>query len=255
MICDSESIAKARNQLEELPIDDTVRCVVCPRALPASWPAKLEDWLTPRELEELSSFRHPSRRDNWIGGRWCAKRLLSSHYGDRTTSLHQWQILSRGSNHRGVYPVVFRDGMVQQLHLSISHSDRVTAAAVSGNDEGKVGLDVVDKGELPESFAASWFSKGERNVLLASGWSYAAGWAAKEAVYKACNEGESFQPRGVQLTHADDHGCSVRYQSTQVADVHLTCFDKAVIAIARRIEWESRSLSQANREEERMQHD
>ncbi|WP_372895551.1 4'-phosphopantetheinyl transferase superfamily protein [Stieleria sp.] len=100
-------------------------------------------------------------------------------------------------------------------------------------DAPGIGVDAVDRTELPDSFARTWFSTSERRLLQDYRWPIAAGWAAKEAAFKACNEGESFRPGCLQIVDVDADGCRVHYEAQRMADVHVDVIDDAIIAIAR----------------------
>ncbi|QEG00268.1 4'-phosphopantetheinyl transferase [Stieleria maiorica] len=204
------------------------------------WPMTLRSWLTPPEIDELDCFRAPNRRRDWIGGRWCAKQLLVEMFSDADDSPLKWQILSRASARRGRRPVVYRNDVRQPIDLSLAHCASITVAAVGHNHhdldppEGcRIGVDAIDRTALPDSFAQAWFSTAERHRLENRRWTIAAGWAAKEAAFKACNDGEPFRPRHVQIARVTAEGCTVDYETRRTADVRLRVYDDAIIAIAR----------------------
>ena len=204
------------------------------------WPSVLQSWLSPTELEERDCFRAPSRRRDWISGRWCAKQLLCQMFSQTADSLLEWQIVSRVSKRRGCRPTVFRNGIQQPIDLSLAHCAAITVAvagqrrlSVDRRDAPRIGVDAVDRTELPDSFARTWFSTSERRLLRDHRWPIAAGWAAKEAAFKAGNEGESFRPGCLQIVDVDADGCRVQDQAQCMADVHIDVRDDAIIAIAR----------------------
>ncbi|PAY17921.1 hypothetical protein CKO51_18055 [Rhodopirellula sp. SM50] len=203
------------------------------------WPSTLPSWLAPCELEELNCFRAPNRRCDWISGRWCAKQLLRQMVSDATDSPLTWQILSRASMRRGCRPTVFRNGIQQPIDLSLAHCASITVAvagqhrpSVDRRDVPRIGVDAVDRTELPDSFARTWFSSAERRLLQDHRWPIAAGWAAKEAVFKACNGGEAFRPGRVRMIEITAEGCTVAYTNHSLANVHINVVDDAIIAVA-----------------------
>ncbi|MCS7465722.1 4'-phosphopantetheinyl transferase superfamily protein [Stieleria sp. ICT_E10.1] len=205
-----------------------------------AWPSALPSWLSPPELEELNGFRATNRRLDWIRGRWCMKQLLCLMFSETTDSLLQWQIYSRMSKRRGCRPTVFRNGVQQPIDLSLAHCASITVAvagqrrlSVDRRDAPRIGVDAVDRTELPGSFASTWFSSAERRLLQDHRWPIAAGWAAKEAVFKACNEGESFRPGRLRMIEFTADGCTVDYKSRCLADVRIDVLDDAIIAVAR----------------------
>ena len=203
------------------------------RGAASQLPSPLESWLTPCELDELSLFRAPSRRGDWISGRWCAKQLLHQTTIEDVGSYKQWQILSRQSMTRGCPPAVFRNGIKQSKTLSLAHCDSITIAVAADHHVGRIGVDAVNRTRLPGSFATTWFSSRERSLLQGSRWTAAAAWAAKEAVFKACNDGESFRPGRLRIDDVNDTGCSVQYESKCLAAVRLNRLADAFVAVAR----------------------
>ncbi|WP_197455737.1 4'-phosphopantetheinyl transferase family protein [Stieleria neptunia] len=204
-----------------------------------SWPRAFQSWLTPRELEELNCFRAPNRRLDWISGRWCAKQLLGQVVPETTDSPLEWQILSRASKRVGCRPTVFRNGIRQPIDLSLAHCASITVAvtshrriAVDRPDASRIGVDAVDRTELPASFAQTWFSTTERRLLQDHRWPIAAGWAAKEAVFKAGNGGEAFRPGHLRILEINGDGCRVQDETRCPADVRIDVLDDAIIAVA-----------------------
>ncbi|WP_182864593.1 4'-phosphopantetheinyl transferase family protein [Rhodopirellula sp. JC639] len=204
------------------------------------WPMALRSWLTPPEINELDCFRAPNRRRDWISGRWCAKQMLGELLSAADDSPLEWQILSRASVRRGCRPAVFRHQIQQPIDLSLAHTALITVAAVclEPHDRGhpissRIGVDVVDRTDLPNSFAQAWFSAAERRRLEDHGWPIAAGWAAKEAAFKACNDGEPFRPGHAQIARVTAQGCTIEYETRRTADVRFDVRNDAIIAVAR----------------------
>jgi phosphopantetheinyl transferase len=201
-----------------------------------------EAWLGRRERAELAAWRDPRRRGAWLLGRILAKQLVADAYGG--LELQQIEILSRDSLGRVNRPVVWLDGVEQPGSLTISHSHRGALAALDTSGNVVLGADLADSGTFSDGFVELWFTPPERRWFQETQSSGIACfiWAAKEALYKACNRGESFAPRDVEVLpdgrcsyrHAPLAGC--RLQSWTV-DGHLA----VLAAVARTAVQESNS--------------
>lgn len=100
----------------------------------------------------------------------------------------------------GERPIVALRGLGQPLSLSIAHSDRAVLVAIGDAGATSVGVDLVARDAVGEHLAWT-FTPAERQWLAAaSSPNYAAGelWARKEAIYKACQRGEGFQPAAIE---------------------------------------------------------
>lgn len=155
----------------------------------------LEDWLTAAEREELARLRDDRRREQWLAGRWAAKRLVQRTLGGRY--IHDVEVFSRDAEGQRVRPRARVDGRPSDRRLSIAHSSRAALAAIATDDRLTVGVDLVEQGELPAAFAAAWYDESERAWIAAGRFRAVEVWAIKEAAYKALQEGEAFAPRQV----------------------------------------------------------
>lgn len=134
------------------------------------------EWLDPAEREIGESIPHGGRRNEWILARVAAKKLaiqlgLCTEPGECVIPT------------RGVVPDLRIRGVVSALHLSISHSAHLAAAAISA---GPVGIDIqvrrpVDPRSrrffLRDDEEASLGSEDPDELLEL--------WSAKEAALKA----------------------------------------------------------------------
>lgn len=171
------------------------------------------DWLSAREQAELAAWREPGRRRAWLAGRRLAKQLVASHlcFGDSLPSI---EILSRDALGRVNRPRVWRGGVEQSCSLSISHSARGVLVALVAGSEATLGVDLSDTAELSPGLVKLWFTADERAWLDDSGNLDLARyiWCAKEALYKALSQGESFDPRKVEVLS----GGRCRYHDAQL---------------------------------------
>ena len=171
------------------------------------------DWLSAGEQAELAAWREPGRRRAWLAGRRLAKQLVASHLciDDPLASI---EVLSRDSQGRVNRPRVWRGGVEQSCSLSISHSARGVLVALVAGNEATLGVDLSDAAELSPGLVNLWFTANERAWLDDSGNSDLARyiWCAKEALYKALSQGESFDPRRVEVLS----GGRCRYHDAQL---------------------------------------
>lgn len=179
-----------------------------------------DEWLHPAELECFASLRDRSRREGWLGGRWCVKRLViglveSGALGE-VGPIGSWRevaIFSRDGNGRGMRPEVYVKGKSQSLSVSIAHSDRQVYAAIDVRPAARVGVDVVDGYGRWDALASTWFTRDERRWLCETDDRLAIHriWSAKEACYKAISPTRSFDPRSIAVERISDIEGRVRY--------------------------------------------
>ena len=175
-------------------------------------------WLGRRERAELATWRDQRRRCAWLLGRMLAKQLIATLLSDDLPAT-AIEILSRDSLGRVNRPRVWCEGTPRSWSLSISHSDRGVLVALSTDDYVSLGVDVAQPTQFSDAFVELWFTTAERDWFRDTHSASIACfiWAAKEALYKACNEGESFAPRNVEVL--PDGRCS--YRQAPVAGCHL----------------------------------
>jgi phosphopantetheinyl transferase len=205
--------------------------------LDAIWARDGCSMLSPRERVEMVAWRNPHRRLAWLQGRILAKQLVASCISSRGPAPDTIEILSRDGDGRVNRPQLWCDAVRQQMSLSISHTERGVLVAVSTSNDESLGVDMTVCQPLPAGLGRTWFARSEQQWLADSG---SAGigcfiWAAKEALYKACNRGESFDPRAVEIL---PDGPS-RYCGVARTDVRLRSWDidghVAVMATAGRL--------------------
>jgi len=100
----------------------------------------------------------------------------------------------------GERPVLLIDGTAQPLSLSIAHSDRGVLVAIGDAATTSVGVDLVARGAISHQLAWT-FTAAERQWISAAHDDAGAAeklWARKEALYKACQRGEGFQPATIE---------------------------------------------------------
>lgn len=165
-------------------------------------PATLS-WLTDLELSELSHWKDSSRRNQWLAGRWIAKRLVTC--SSQSELMREVEILSRDENGLGTTPTLSVAGAASPYRLSISHSKQAILVGITDRST-RIGVDVADG--VPEShgFRSRWFSKPEMKWIESDVPSrLPVAWALKESIFKACGDGSKWAPRSVELVAIDNH--------------------------------------------------
>jgi 4'-phosphopantetheinyl transferase len=96
-------------------------------------PAVGQDWLSESERRRLDAISAPGRRDEFLAGRWLARRLLAAvHGGD---PLVDWSLSAEPS----APPRVLRAPVDTPLHLALSHSGDWVACALAAEP---IGIDI-----------------------------------------------------------------------------------------------------------------
>lgn len=163
----------------------------------------MQEWLSGEELRCFQRFGDQQAAMAWLGGRWCVKQLVSAQQGIDRTQLSRIHVESRNGREQGVRPWVFLDGQLLSATVSIAHSTQLSTAVLLTEAAATVGIDITDI--EPDNKGLSyvrdfWFSK-EEIVWSESGITPQVIWSLKEAIYKATNQGESFQPRRLDVSH------------------------------------------------------
>jgi len=197
-----------------------------------------EQWLSPLELAAWQDMRSKQRRRSWLAGRVLAKRLLhdvlaianESLAGLPPTAIHLESRSARAGH--GERPVAYFCGRPAATSISLAHTDVGVLVAVCLSGERKLGVDLVQP--TATSTTLEWtFTDAELDWLRDRG-PHAAErlWAMKEALYKACQRGEGFAPRSIEVVP----GQSPRYPDFDAAKnlVALQCWtvDGQIAALA-----------------------
>lgn len=165
----------------------------------------LEQTLSPAERERLAGLRTPKRRQDWLRGRYAAKRLVQGYlaqtYGAEI-ALDAIAIVSApdGAPEVIVHPAMRSrpEGTSASLSISISHSaDRAFCALREG---GPIGADIERVERRGPAFAADYCTPEELAWLAAAPAAdydmlLTAIWSAKEAALKALHLGLTVDTR------------------------------------------------------------
>jgi phosphopantetheinyl transferase len=160
------------------------------------------NWLNLAERATVARFADRSRRETWLAGRLLAKRLIAGRLvGEDSKDFPVWTYAHIEIHSAGARPWASVAGRTLDGALSIAHTRRGVLVALGGRADISLGVDLVEPGRLGPGFADVWFTPAERRRWLADGDSRrpAIIWAIKEAVYKALNRGEAFEPRRIEV--------------------------------------------------------
>ncbi len=168
--------------------------------------------LSVRERHRHAAIGSQEYAEAWHLGRILAKELLRAAPRTSWMAPEGITIESRNDQGQGICPRVWYGERELHLSLSVSHAEDAVFVGLASAQQSRVGVDVVSIGAVKESVQKMWFLPKERRIArddtIASQI-----WAAKEAVYKALNEGEPFYPRRIIIEDRDATSCSCRYQS------------------------------------------
>ena len=216
-----------------LPIGITIRYSAFDQALDDHVDAA-ETWLGAAERHELENLRDAGRRRQWLAGRWLAKQLIREAF-DIAEPAHI-DIFTRDERGRGVRPRVTTRLHELRLSLSISHTELGVLVALSKTNRLSIGVDLAPR-QIPaaDGFWRLWFTPFERQWMEHDAENRTGVvWAAKEAIYKAANQGQSWNPRHLEVRRHGRWGfeCSYRGRPLQGLSVSLHEFDGQTAAIA-----------------------
>ena len=177
------------------------------------------NWLSGPERVECDHWRSPIRRQAWLSGRWIAKQMVCQRWSLDSESMPDISIRSIDQNGQAVRPSIEIQGVPETAYcLSITHTEKAVLVALSNTSATRVGIDLCDQKDLPDSFAQTWFTPLERQQLdslaadpdaypheavvektrLRTNW-ITKTWATKESIYKAYNRGEPFAPLQIEV--------------------------------------------------------
>ena len=156
-------------------------------------PRKL-DWLASWERERAAGMSIPWRREDFLLGRWAAKRLLASVLGCAPGPGLEVRAAASGR------PEAFLDGQPLRLSLSISHRDGLALAAI--DDAGSpLGADLEAVEPRSDAFVRDYFTRAEIAAVAAGERDLLANliWSAKESALKALGAGLTLDTRAVEV--------------------------------------------------------
>jgi 4'-phosphopantetheinyl transferase len=170
-----------------------------------------EAFLSAGEMAKYTSFRFPKRRDEWLLGRWTAKRLLQAVLLQQTNEIIARSAVEILNDGDGVpYAKLHEEPLA--IHFSLSHSTNHAlcacyAPAKQDGTAGRIGADLEFIEPRDEYLVRDYFTAQEAEQVAAIAPALrdtliTAIWSAKEAVLKALHKGLSVDTRTVDITMA-----------------------------------------------------
>lgn len=164
-------------------------------------------WLSLRERETLDRLHVAKRRQDWLLGRWAAKRAVAASLGspDRQLPLRAIEILAAPDG----APEAYVATVAAPLDISISHSAGRALCALVPRGVA-VGCDVEhveprDEGLVEDFFAPDEVATVHRREGRARDLLVALVWSAKESALKLLREGLRLDTRSARVD-VDDAG-------------------------------------------------
>ncbi len=197
------------------------------------------DWLSSAEQRCLERLRD-NRRRLWLAGRWLMKHhLVSSGAVDGLVNASDIEpcdltIVSVDQEGRPNRPrAIWRERHLD-MNMSLSHCEQAVCVAYVTDRTLRVGVDVADGVALSAGFQDFWFTPGEQARLAAGSASSDAlkVWTGKEASYKACQNGEAFCPRSIEIFLQAGNVGFARFGTEATCSIRWQQFDSALVSIA-----------------------
>jgi 4'-phosphopantetheinyl transferase len=158
-------------------------------------------FLNETETARLATLKTAKRQQDWLLGRWTAKRLLQTVLFEAEGTSIPLDMITIMNNQDGVpdYRLPITD---HRLSISISHSHGRAFVAAIEKADALIGADMEKIESRPTGFGEAYFTMAE--IVLGYGlagqeravWETAV-WIAKEAVLKALHLGLSVDTRAI----------------------------------------------------------
>lgn len=164
-------------------------------------------WLHPGELSFMGTLRFENRRNDWLLGRWTAKRALLSFLENEGLALEMKDISIRKTASGA--PAAEFGIPVPPCSLSLSHRAG-HAIAVAAWGDMQIGCDLELIEPRSEAFIADYFSDRERELIRKDPPFFSnLLWCVKESVMKATGEGMRINPGRIEVEvegHVNEEG-------------------------------------------------
>ncbi len=198
-------------------------------------------WLSKQEKQHYETFRFTKRRDEWLMGRWAAKKLLGSAYPSfNAVRMNEISILNETSG----APYVLVYGIRVPGVLSITHREGMACAAWVSDAAIKIGIDLEFVETKPDIFIHDYFTAEESQQVFTATEPHRAlaaslVWSVKESLLKALQTGlridtrevavsvssfeSSEQWRSIRVSRCAKHTGFVNAAWRSIGDFVLTC--------------------------------
>ncbi|HET9754106.1 MAG TPA: 4'-phosphopantetheinyl transferase superfamily protein [Myxococcales bacterium] len=161
--------------------------------LESGFPASLS-FLSGGERARAASLRVARRRDEFLLGRWAAKRLIASVLDCAPGSSLEVRAAPSGQ------PLAFLDGAALRLSISISHREGLALAALD-EDGAPLGADLERIEPRSAAFVRDYFTAPEMEAVARGDAELLANliWSAKESALKALGTGLRSDTRSIEV--------------------------------------------------------
>jgi 4'-phosphopantetheinyl transferase len=162
-----------------------------------------ESWLAASERVRVAALRFPKRRNDWLLGRWTAKRALRRFLAQTGKNIPDYQALEIRNTPDGA-PEAFLSGQPAPVSLALSHSGRQAFCVVSRPGIA-LGCDLEAVQAREQGFIEDYFADEERLLVART----PAGeqpllatlmWSAKESALKCLRTGLRRDTRSVLVS-------------------------------------------------------
>lgn len=163
-----------------------------------------EDFLSEAELQKLAQMRFPRRREEWLLGRWTAKRLLTAAVPALAGMLPiKWTI----ANEADGQPYVLIGNQRLAGCLSISHRGGQAVCAWTSAQGVGLGIDLERIEPRSLAFVRDYFTAAEQALIAGAARERDAVlvWSVKEAMLKALGRGLRLDTRAVEVLRIAYH--------------------------------------------------
>ncbi|NKQ36501.1 MAG: 4'-phosphopantetheinyl transferase superfamily protein [Chloroflexi bacterium] len=174
----------------------------------------LAEYLGEAEREKLASLRMEKRRQDWLLGRWTAKRLLQRVIWEASKTTIPLDLIAIDNDGDGV-PTYQSPISNLPCSISISHGHGRAFVAAVVKPDWPLGADMERVAPRPDGFVADYFTEAEAELVERANGAgrdrlVTAVWSAKEAVLKALHLGLSVDTRAVScLLEVGEGGTAV----------------------------------------------
>ncbi len=166
--------------------------------------AALEDpqeFLSPTECQRLSNLRFPKRREEWLLGRYAARKLLGTVPTCRKYSMKELEILNDAA---GAPFVHLPGGSNLPGSLSLSHSSHKAFCAYTPGPGLHLGIDLEKVEPRSNAFVSDYFTGSEQALVSSAPMDLRAlaanlVWSMKESMLKALGVGLHWDTRRVEI--------------------------------------------------------
>lgn len=182
-----------------------VQLWMCERS-PVSEDGVVEDCLSQAECRLADRLRSRERRWSFAVSRWLGKQAVQPFLQTREQGPRRVEILSEDSTATTSRPVIWVNGALSGLKISVTHADHTVAVAVT-SPEHRIGIDLARIQPASQGFTEVWMSDQERSQVTHSddpALTATMNWSSREATFKSAGIDDRFRPAHWSVTFDGD---------------------------------------------------